>query len=961
MTPSTEGSSHPCLSYLEVLDDEDRAFEGTEDTPPDPLRAEYAAARQGGDPLAERLATDKFRAALFTRIRQRERTALCFSGGGIRSATFGLGILQGLAARSRCADGKRPALLGEFDYLSTVSGGGYLGAWFSAWATRLGRPGAVSMKNYGEPEPVDGTAAVISELSRSPDASFDPEPDPVKYLRAYTNYLSPRLGALSADTWTLVATVLRNMFLNWLVLLPVFAAALLIPVLSWRLVRIKPQDIPNNTLWFLLLSALVLGGIATAYIGYDLPNAGNGRRSCKGFLWGCLVPLTHVAVLLNTFWAWLPPGGGSDEWWDLVGLGKAGLRWWHLGAFGALMHGGGMLFGIGWVSLRYNRPPRKTGLAATAAAAATGFAGGVAALWIASAVPVTPDGAVTSPRIYAALGFPAMMAIFLLSGTLLVGATSYVTEDEDREWWARAGGWIMAITTGWLASAFAVLYAAQSLDWLNSRVSAGFAALTGASGWLVSRMGASTAIPSGAGRSEADTATPPWITTVMEYARKLLLPVFLLLLAMLLAAANQGLIAAIGRLPDTIPSFWPTPLRPLGLATAHALWLMIAYGLVCLIASWFINVNKFSLHGMYRMRLIRAYLGASNAKRRPHRFTGFDENDNIPMCALTRSRPLHVINMALNLVGGARLAWQQRKAESFTSSRLHTGSCRVGYRVSTIYGGRYREGTNKSPITLGTAMTISGAAASPNMGYHSSALLTLVMTLFNARLGWWLGNPKMSDAVWRRPGPRWGVRPFIDESFGLTTDENAWLYLSDGGHFENLGVYEMVLRRCGLIVVSDAGCDPSYVYEDLANAVRKVRVDLGIPIEFVRPSMPMSSNSKPDGERTGHHCAIGHIHYAAVDPGAKLGTIIYIKASLNGNEPPDVQQYAATARAFPHQPTTDQFFDEAQFESYRRLGLHIIEEICAAGDSNASLGLAEFVSVAEQYSAGATLPVLNHV
>jgi len=206
------------------------------------------------------------------------------------------------------------------------------------------------------------------------------------------------------------------------------------------------------------------------------------------------------------------------------------------------------------------------------------------------------------------------------------------------------------------------------------------------------------------------------------------------------------------------------------------------------------------------------------------------------MSMLSRRKPMHVVNMALNLVGGQNLAWQQRKAASFTCTRTYTGSCRVGYRPSASYGGAYKSG--KQPISLGTAMTISGAAASPNMGYNSSALLTLVMTLFNARLGWWLGNPRGQADEWRKPGPSWGIRPFIDEALGRTSDSNAWVYLSDGGHFDNLGLYEMALRRCHLIVVSDSSADPRFAYDDLANAVRKIRIDLGIPIEMEQDRMP---------------------------------------------------------------------------------------------------------------------------
>jgi hypothetical protein len=408
-------------------------------------------------------------------------------------------------------------------------------------------------------------------------------------------------------------------------------------------------------------------------------------------------------------------------------------------------------------------------------------------------------------------------------------------------------------------------------------------------------------------------------------AARLVLPVFVVLLAMLLAAVNDKLVIfAWSRLYDFTYEGSLSPMVRDAVAPAFAVGVL--YLVVGLVSSFFINVNSFSLHAMYRQRLIRAYLGASNPQRQPHRFTGFDEHDNIPMCGLTAHRPLHVVNIALNLVSGANLAWQQRKAESFTSTRLHTGSSRVGYRPSLAYGGHYKP-DHRNPISLGTAMTISGAAASPNMGYNSSPLLTLVMTLFNARLGWWLGNPKAKRELWKLPGPRFGVRPFIDEALGLTNDENSWIYLSDGGHFDNLGLYEMVLRRCRLIIVSDAGADPKFAYEDLGNAIRKIRIDLGIAVEFEKP-MPMSPDRRPTEGRSAHHCAIGTIRYSAIDPDAPPGTLIYLKTSLSGDEPLDVLHYAAQNSSFPHQPTVDQFFDESQFESYRRLGLHIIERIC---------------------------------
>ncbi len=142
---------------------------------------------------------------LFEQVHQQEEplTALCFSGGGIRSATFALGVIQGLADQG---------VLNTFDYLSTVSGGGYIGGWLTAWKQREG-----------------GIEKVIPQLRRDAPAAPEGGSDPIQHLREYNNYLSPKAGALSADTWTLIATVTRNIFLNWMVFVPLLLAALVAP------------------------------------------------------------------------------------------------------------------------------------------------------------------------------------------------------------------------------------------------------------------------------------------------------------------------------------------------------------------------------------------------------------------------------------------------------------------------------------------------------------------------------------------------------------------------------------------------------------------------------------------------------------------------------------------------------------------------------------------------------------
>jgi hypothetical protein len=283
---------------------------------------------------------------------------------------------------------------------------------------------------------------------------------------------------------------------------------------------------------------------------------------------------------------------------------------------------------------------------------------------------------------------------------------------------------------------------------------------------------------------------------------------------------------------------------------------------------------------------------------------------------------MHVVNIALNLTGGQNLAWQQRMAESFTASPYHSGSLYLGYRPSREYGG-------EDGISLGTAVSISGAAASPNMGYHSSQTMAFLLAFFNIRLGSWLGNPgPHGQESYKEKHPTTGLVPMFEELTGSSTDTSKWVYLSDGGHFENLALYEMVVRRCHKIVLSDAGADPKCTFEDLGNAIRKIRTDLGVPIDIADIKMfPRAKDGKPV---KGEYVAFGKIRYSAVDKDAEDGELIYIKPGVYEGDyfPRDVYNYSQGSLQFPHESTSDQFFSESQFESYRALGRHAVNEIC---------------------------------
>ena len=337
----------------------------------------------------------------------------------------------------------------------------------------------------------------------------------------------------------------------------------------------------------------------------------------------------------------------------------------------------------------------------------------------------------------------------------------------------------------------------------------------------------------------------------------------------------------------------------------------------------------------YRNRLTRCYLGAVNPKRDADAFTNFDDDDSPRLQDLVQ-RPYHLVNTALNLTRIRNLAWQERKAAACVLSPLYCGFY-LPVRGAASGGpqpqpqGFYERTEDylagKGSLRLGAALSISGAAASPNSGYHTSQAVAFLLTVFNVRLGWWLQNPARPDK-WSKPGPKFAGALLLKELLAFTDEQSSYVYLSDGGHFDNLGLYELVRRGCRYIIASDAGMDPKFQFEDLGNAIRKCQIDLGVRIEIGVEGI------RPDAAgKSLFHCAVGLIHYESSPMGGETGYLLYIKPSLNGNEPTDVAQYQAAHPEFPHQPTSDQWFDESQFESYRRLGRHIGQTVLDGRDA----------------------------
>jgi hypothetical protein len=848
-----------------------------------------------------------------------ERAALCLSGGGIRSACFGLGVLQALARRH---------LLGKFHYLSTVSGGGYIGGWLSAWRHHAGNDAAI----------FDRLAARCRQPTTAPDGDPFAEPPELEGLRRNSNFLTPKLGMTSADTWTVIALCSRNLLLNWTIFGPLLLALVMVPqgaarFLGWA--SFWP-------LWahLLLIAAAALALflallVTTANRPLNRPSAGPddiGR-------WPAPFGRARVDQKIFVLWVLLP-SYLAGMFLAIFTIGRVLDA--HPGApfiltAGALI--GGAVYAAAWLVARnFGPPPAKPRrhfmdkeedtLSPAAEFAALTLAGIAAGLLIGIGIWLFLGYAPIKWRweILVALGVPWAMTALLVADLLFTGLSSYARNgDFDREWSARAAGGLGLAGLAWFLFAGVVLFGpallqigrpvAQDPFGPIAHFGNAIVALAGViSGFVTMKLGNSA-------KTAADTARK-WMEK-LSVARLLSLAtiVFIFCLATFLAALTASCLVYLEvHLAMNSPGGWL-----LVTAVAALLCFLIGAG-----ASYYVNVNRFSLHDIYRNRLIRAFLGSARAtvaRREPQSidpFTGFSRKDNLPMNRLREgiraAEPdclFHVVNIALNLVGGANLAWQERKAESFTVSPLHSGSAAVGYRSSKHYGGP------RGGITLGTAMAISGAAASPNQGYHSSPVIALIMMLFNVRLGWWLGNPAKSKRIWRRDGPRWSFLPVLREMFGRTDDRSDWIYLSDGGHFDNLGLYEMVRRRCRFILVSDAGCDPDCGYADLGSALRKIWIDFGIRVEFDS----LDIEARQVTPRKGLYCALARVIYPEAPD--RPGHLIYVKPGYHGTEPADIRAYALANPSFPHESTADQWFSESQMESYRALGAHVIERMSA--------------------------------
>lgn len=1002
---------------------------------------------------------------------------LCLSGGGIRSATFNLGVLQGLA---------QLGMLPKFDYLSSVSGGGYIHEWLAAWIKREDCQFS-TMKTPAEageaPVAAKGNKAAPSPLTTIPP-SFPPLPEskenppstglgnvqarlrplpagkefpfsaePIRWLRRYSNYLTPQIGFFTADTWVAFAIWLRNTFLNQTILVSFLFFLVLMAYLVrdghtalTHLLRQIPKlrdldvylagEMLLHHLCFWTTGAILLFTIGSVMMWlmlfcehtrirhfdlYGVPSKNKMARlgGERVVLLSVIVPfilasfaLTHALVLgitqkqlihilgpaLIIFIAGLALTGGVISSYKanhalcsnyLPSIGEhPGRR--------AILWDKTTLFLKG--TLKYFRRLKKSNRGVRSDAENQAYVGWrvfVSAILVASfgtgliaamggvALCLLVAGILQFPNFQHAsltmhypawlvvkdvhvipwsmqltLGPPLLLFVPFFSLVLAAGLVGRNYPDWLREWIARVRAWCMLFGLAWILYFGIALVGPVLVECLGNAThyrtmlaSIKWSALLG---WIATTVGSVLAA-----NSKKSTGTEQDRSTVLNMLAEVGPYVFIV--GLLLLLSNVARFA------------WDKmAIHPWG-----PLLLFFVPIAIFLLFGWRVDVNEFSMNSFYRNRLTRCYLGATNGERDPNPLTGFDDRDTrgLQIACLQPSAgysgPLPIINTTLNLSFGEDLAWQERKAASFFFSPIFSG-----YTVGWTAGKAGKAGkeslsfngfvptasyyTPKGGINISTAVAISGAAASPNWGFHTNPATAFLMTLFNVRLGWWIFNPRRSHVAGHLPCtaakriPEWPSPHFAPlqlgrELFGAADDTSKYVYLSDGGHFDNMGLYELVRRRCYRIVICDAESDENYIFEGLGMAIRKCRIDFGVEIDMEGIALLREKI------KTGickAHFAQGTIRYPETpnEPSA-LGRILYIKSSLTANatyeanpkaspreitslesEPLDILNYKFQHHSFPHDTTANQWFTESQFESYRRLGQHVVEEVqCCKG------------------------------
>jgi hypothetical protein len=769
-------------------------------------------------------------------VADRALVGLALSGGGVRSATFGLGVLQGLA---------RSGLLKQLDYLSSTGGGGHISGFLATWIR------------------YSGYHAVEDRLAGS---SSTAEPPEIQELRQTT--LSPLNRGISNSSSATFAW-LRNVALNLTALAAVSGALLLLAHGVVTKMEMALRWVPVTAVTALPAVALAAAAAILLAILSLRPEPTRQHSARMWIFWSAILLImaasTYFSLLINVY----AHSSGSPDFlvvWSEIGSVIASFCF------------------LAWFP---RNKTVKTLLVHIASAAAAGAAGGLLLsripVWI--ALLISNDAELTPPLIVVDMVLAVLLYLFLMPSASISRTVRGLSARLCRSLLYVAAVWLL------VALIWSLPQKTPSVS-LLSVLGALVAAIVVIAGGLLNAGGA--------------TRVPLRLRGIVDFLERLAPSVFVLALAAAVATAL-------------------TPLaQPDRLAEAFvASCLLLVIGLFLL---WRMRANEFTMHGFQRARLARSYLVPAASAAREH--TGRTYDDDMILGDLrdpsVYAGPCPLFGAALDVTETDPSGSPQMRKVPFVFSPLFSGFDPTG--SSSGAPGGYRPTKEfAGGVTAATAMAISSPRRD-NPPRPASTAIAVLWTIFDLRDGRWVGNPLRED-TWDRPGPVSGAAYALLESFARLGNEAAFIRPAAGGAFDNLGIYQLVKRRCRFIIACDASADPTFSFSDLATAIRRCRTELGAEIEM---------DLGPLARRTGiagAHCQIAVIHYPAGD----AGLMLYVKPSLTGDEPSDLVQYAADHPDFPA-TYTHATFDEFEFESYRGLGQHIVESLLTRIGSRETVG-----------------------
>ena len=822
---------------------------------------------------------------------------LACSGGGIRSATFCLGVFQALA---------RSDFLRRIDFLSTVSGGGYIGTFLGHLYLRpYADPGKDQAGHPTDPAGADGYVLGATAAERVSNILDDSHAKPLAHLRENGRYLSPN-G--SGDSLLAGAVVLRN----------------------WAAIQFVLLTICVTVLFgFLLVRTLVAAAVGEVF-GPDALNVG---------------PKSFIAGFLSRF----DPSRAHAVWISdyfllaaalvLILAVPVGLAYW-LTRLGDLL-GAAALGGIA-VAFLWNA----RGLDA--------FLLAVAAYWLLAAVlcAVVAQGGWTAPTEAARWKRGNRLSRVLMQAFLAAGVVSAVAfiDSLGQNLHAHPAAWDAAKIFALLAT---LLTFGKRLVPFVSNFTRG-------------------------GRPRIS------VSVIAAVASIVLLVVLFGFLSGLVYDLNDVMSGSPRILREGWIVFWSARL---GASSAGFLGFALLCLIVGQTLSFLNRSSLQILYSARLTRAYLGASNPERWKPEGMRISDAVPGDAVSWEDYhpeQRGGPLHLINTTINETIDGRSQVEQRDRKGVPLAVGPFGLS-VGVRHHALWTGRVGSlatgrlsrkrtleplspasgfrifASNRAgdpievePLTLGEWVGISGAAFTTGIGYRTSLGLSLLSGMANVRLGYWWNSgvdpasrnfqtpPRLIQKLARRL-PLFPVQRLLFNELLARFPGTAlkYWYLSDGGHFENTAAYELIRRRLPLIIILDNGADPDCLFEDTGSLVRKARLDFGTEIRFageeyggrlieitrdyqssigalaqLKPAALAGSAGRP---RSARHIAAAAVHY----PDGQRGLLLLVKPTLLGNEPTDIVQYAANHPSFPQEPTSDQFFDEAQWESYRKLGEHI--------------------------------------